>query len=124
LGRTLNDSVDDALVRRAAELLRTLGTSHRLSIVLELDRGPRCVHELVAHLGASQSLVSQHLRVLRNCGLVIGTRRGKETEYSLTDDHVGHIARDALSHGSERASQRTTRGIPERSPVTRRRAGS
>ena len=92
---------DDAVVSRAAELLRTLGTTHRLSIVLELDRGPRCVHELVEHLGASQSLVSQHLRVLRNSGLVTGARRGKETVYSLTDDHVAHIARDALSHGSE-----------------------
>ena len=92
---------DDVGVSRAAELLRTLGTSHRLSIVLELDRGPRCVHELVEHLGASQSLVSQHLRVLRNTGLVAGSRRGKETVYSLTDDHVAHIARDALSHSSE-----------------------
>jgi ArsR family transcriptional regulator, zinc-responsive transcriptional repressor len=97
----LDAARDVALITRAAELLRTLGTAHRLSIILELDRGPRCVHELVKHLGASQSLVSQHLRVLRNSGLVVGTRRGKETVYSLTDDHVGHIARDALSHGSE-----------------------
>jgi len=92
---------DNSSVSRAAELLRTLGTTHRLSIVLELDRGPRCVHELVVHLGASQSLVSQHLRVLRNSGLVTGERRGKETVYSLTDEHVAHIARDALSHGNE-----------------------
>jgi hypothetical protein len=32
---------------------------------------------------------------------VTGVRRGKETVYSLADDHVAHIARDALTHGGE-----------------------
>ena len=93
---------DEHQHRHAAERRRTPGTTHRLSIVLVLDHGPRCVHDLVDHLGASQSLVSQHLRVLRNSGLVTGERLGKETVYSLTDDHVGHIARAALSQGSGR----------------------
>jgi DNA-binding transcriptional ArsR family regulator len=82
-------------------LLRALGTPHRLAIVLELADGPRCVHELVDGIGISQSLASQHLRVLRTTGLVTGVRRGKETVYTLADDHVAHIARDALTHGSE-----------------------
>jgi len=85
----------------ACELLRALGSPHRLTIVLELANGPRCVHELVDGLGISQSLASQHLRVLRNTGLVVGTRRGKETLYSLPDHHVAHIAQDAVAHGSE-----------------------
>ena len=85
----------------ASELLRALGAPHRLAIVLELADTPRCVHELVERLGVSQSLVSQHLRVLRTTGLVTGTRRGKETLYALADEHVAHIARDALTHGSE-----------------------
>jgi ArsR family transcriptional regulator len=85
----------------ACELLRALGTPHRLAIVLELAEQPRCVHDLVDGLGISQSLASQHLRVLRTAGLVTAARRGKETVYSLTDEHVAHIARDALAHGSE-----------------------
>lgn len=85
----------------ASELLRALGAPHRLAIVLELANGPRCVHELVAQLGISQSLTSQHLRVLRHTGLAVATRRGKETVYALADHHVAHIARDALAHGDE-----------------------
>ena len=85
----------------ACDLLRALGTPHRLAIVLELANGPRCVHELIETLGISQSLTSQHLRVLRSAGLVVATRRGKETTYSLADEHVAHIARDALTHGDE-----------------------
>jgi len=87
----------------ACDLLRALGTPHRLAIVVELADGPRCVHELVESLGISQSLASQHLRVLRSTGLVVGVRQGKETAYSLADNHVAHIARDALAHGNESA---------------------
>jgi ArsR family transcriptional regulator, zinc-responsive transcriptional repressor len=88
----------------AGELLRALSAPHRLAIVLELAEGPRCVHELVDQLGISQSLTSQHLRVLRNTGLAVATRRGRETAYQLADDHVAHIARDAVAHGNEPAT--------------------
>jgi ArsR family transcriptional regulator, zinc-responsive transcriptional repressor len=71
----------------------------RLAIVLELCAGTRCVHELVDVLRISQSLVSQHLRVLRACGLVTGARRGRETAYSLAGAHAARIAQDALTHG-------------------------
>ena len=51
-------------------------------------------------LGISQSLASQHLRVLRASRLVTGARRGKETAYSLAGGHAVRIAQDALAHGS------------------------
>jgi DNA-binding transcriptional ArsR family regulator len=92
---------DGASLNEACDLLRALGTRHRLAIVLELAERPHCVHELVDGLGISQSLASQHLRVLRSAGLVTATRRGKETVYALADDHVAHIARDAITHGGE-----------------------
>ena len=88
----------------AAELLRALASEHRLAIVEQLSAGPRCVHELVDALGASQSLVSQHLRVLRGARVVRTERRGREVAYSLADDHVAHIVADAVSHASEARS--------------------
>ena len=94
-------ALDGRQLANAVDLLRALGAPHRLAIVLELTRGPRCVHELVDALGISQSLASQHLRVLRNAGLVSGARQGKESLYTLTDDHVARIAMDAVTHGSE-----------------------
>jgi ArsR family transcriptional regulator len=100
-GSTNPARLDERRLADAAELLRALGTPHRLAIVLELADTPRCVHELVDSLGISQSLVSQHLRVLRTTGLVTGARRGKETLYRLADGHVAHIARDAMTHGAE-----------------------
>jgi ArsR family transcriptional regulator, zinc-responsive transcriptional repressor len=97
----VNTSAEELNVASACELFRALGSVNRLAIVLELDRGDRCVHELVTEIGISQALASQHLRVLRTAGLVVGKRRGKETVYSLADEHVAHIVRDAVTHGSE-----------------------
>jgi DNA-binding transcriptional ArsR family regulator len=85
----------------AGDLLKTLSAPVRLAIVVELARRPLCVHDLVDALGASQSLVSQHLRVLRSAQLVAGSRRGREIEYRLVDEHVAHIVQDAIRHSEE-----------------------
>ncbi|WP_299951545.1 helix-turn-helix transcriptional regulator [uncultured Modestobacter sp.] len=91
-------------VQAASSLLAALAAPMRLSIVAQLLRhGSRCVHQLVDDLGAPQPLVSQHLRVLRGAGLVVGERRHREVHYALVDPHVGHIVRDALDHVSHAA---------------------
>ncbi len=85
----------------AGELLRALAAPVRIAIITELVSGPRCVHELVDAVNAPQPLISQHLRVLRGAGVVRGERRGREIAYSLTDEHIGHIVADAISHARE-----------------------
>jgi DNA-binding transcriptional ArsR family regulator len=85
----------------ASELLKALASPVRLGIVLELASGAKHVHELVAILGVSQPLVSQHLRVLRSSRIVTARRQAREIEYSLTDDHVAHIVLDAIRHAGE-----------------------
>lgn len=82
---------------RAGNLLRALAAPLRIAIVTELSAGPRCVHDLVDELGVPQPLVSQHLRILRSAGLVHGSRRGREIEYSLVDEHVARIVAAAVS---------------------------
>lgn len=86
----------------AAELLKAFAHPLRLAIVLEVRDGERCVHDLVEALGAAQPLVSQHLKVLRQAGVLTGRRRGREIAYSIADDHVIHIALDAIEHANER----------------------
>jgi len=93
--------LDADLLDRTARLFRALGNTTRLAVVDVLDSGPRCVHELVDELGVDQPLVSQHLRVLRSVDLLRTERRGKEVVYSLADDHVAHIVRDAITHSTE-----------------------
>src|SRR3954451_25462264 len=59
--------------------IQALGDPTRRSIFERLRRGPKAVGELAAELPVSRPAVSQHLRVLREAGLVteqrVGTRR-------------------------------------------------
>jgi ArsR family transcriptional regulator len=91
----------------AADLLKALATDIRVAVVVELRDGPRCVHELQSALRrrdreVSQPLMSHHLRVLRDAGLVVSSRRGTEIAYELADAHVGHLVGDALHLAKER----------------------
>ncbi|WP_226438395.1 MULTISPECIES: ArsR/SmtB family transcription factor [Rhodococcus] len=90
----------DTLVA-AGELLRALSAPVRIAIVLQLQQSAQCVHELVATLGVTQPLISQHLRVLKTAGVVRGERSGREVVYHLADDHLAHIVVDAVAHAQE-----------------------
>jgi len=88
-------------LQAASELLRALASPVRMGIVRELADSGKRVHELVAALGVSQPLVSQHLRVLRAYRIVTAHRQAREMEYRLADDHVAHIVLDAIRHTEE-----------------------
>lgn len=84
----------------AAELLRALASEVRLAVVAELANAPRCVHELQAALRGqdrevSQPLLSQHLKVLRDAGLVTTTRTGTKITYRLADARAIRVVADA-----------------------------
>ena len=56
----------------------------RTQIVRALSAGPLSVGDLAAILERSKSATSQHLRVLRDAGIVVPRRRGRVVIYSLT----------------------------------------
>lgn len=70
---------------RAARF-RALGDPTRLRIVLALLDGTRCVCELREEVGVAGPLLSHHLAVLRQAGLVAAVRRGRWVDYSVTPD--------------------------------------
>lgn len=90
----------------AGELFKVLSSPVRLAIVDLLSVRPRYVHELSELTGLTQPHVSQHLRVLRNTGVVRGVRRHREIAYQLRDAHVARIVRDALAHSEESSPDR------------------
>ena len=60
-----------------------LGDPIRLRILSELAGGQRCVCELIDVIDVAANLLSYHLRVLRDAGLVESTRRGRWVDYRL-----------------------------------------
>jgi ArsR family transcriptional regulator, zinc-responsive transcriptional repressor len=92
---------DQRVLHDAGELLRALAAPVRIAIVLQLQRSQRCVHELVDALAVPQPLVSQHLRILKQAGVVASERSGREVLYRLVDHHLAHIVVDAVAHAGE-----------------------
>jgi DNA-binding transcriptional ArsR family regulator len=92
----------DRSLEAPAALFKALGSPLRLRILVELMTNAQCVHDLTMATKASQPLVSQHLRVLRQTRLVSYQKNGKEIIYSIADDHIAHIVRDALAHITEK----------------------
>ena len=62
---------------------RALADATRLAIIDRLRDGERCVCDLTEALDASQPLLSFHIKILRNAGLIDGRRSGRWVYYSL-----------------------------------------
>ncbi|HSJ50388.1 MAG TPA: metalloregulator ArsR/SmtB family transcription factor [Actinomycetota bacterium] len=60
-----------------------LGDPARLAVLRELQSGTTCVCQLAPSLGMAPNLLSYHLRVLREAGLVEGARRGRRVDYRV-----------------------------------------
>ncbi len=88
--------------------LQALADPLRWRIVELLGREQLCVCHLVDELGISQPLVSHHLKVLREGGLVVGERYRYWTYYRVVPDAIREVA--------ERLA-----GIAEHEPVDDRR---
>lgn len=74
-----------------AKLFKVFSDPKRLQI-LELLKERECnVSEIMEKLSLKQSTVSQHLRSLRECGVVTTKKDGREVTYSLRDDKVVEI---------------------------------
>ena len=74
-----------------AELSKAYGHHTRLRILDILARDEACVCHLTALLGEAQAHVSQHLRVLRDSGLVVDRRDGVMVYYRLADARAAAV---------------------------------
>ncbi len=92
------EPVDPEHCRLAAATFSAMGDASRATILVHLSRGERCVSDLAAELGISESAVSQHLRLLRTLRLVRPRRQGRHVYYSLDDHHVEVLLDVCLEH--------------------------
>jgi DNA-binding transcriptional ArsR family regulator len=73
------------------EPLTALGDPTRRTIFERLAERPRAVGELARELPVSRPAVSQHLKVLKDAGLVVDRRAGARRIYQLDPDGVGAL---------------------------------
>ncbi|AND42892.1 MAG: ArsR/SmtB family transcription factor [Bacillota bacterium] len=73
-------------IDKAATILKLLGDKTRLTMVKILDNNDCCVCEFVEIFKMSQPAISQHIRKLKDAGVVREARRGQWIIYSLNKD--------------------------------------
>lgn len=93
--------IEEARLVLLAETFRLLGDPTRLRVLLTCLDGPVAVNEIARRTGASQPLVSHHLRLLRGARLVRGERQQRQVLYEADDAHVRDMLRDMLDHTGE-----------------------
>ncbi|MCL6579831.1 MAG: metalloregulator ArsR/SmtB family transcription factor [Candidatus Bathyarchaeota archaeon] len=74
-----------------AKIFNALADPIRLEILECLRNGEKCVCEIIPHLGIAQPVVSRHLAILKNCGLVKHRKDGNRRFYSISDPAVFQI---------------------------------
>jgi DNA-binding transcriptional ArsR family regulator len=93
---------------QAAECLRTLAHPHRLRMVQMVLAGRYTVGELAEACGIPSHMASEHLRLMKHCGLLTSERDGRRTYYQAAEPYLRNImqcisgrfgARDAARRG-------------------------
>lgn len=105
--RTTTDSTDLGSPENVAvisSLIRAVDSPLRIRMLIALNERPHYVSELVALVGSSQPLVSQHLKVLKSVNLVHAERRGRQISYSLAQPMAIDLLRLALE-AADRTSE-------------------
>jgi len=74
-----------------AQALQALGDPTRRSVLEELRAGPAAVGEIAARLPVSRPAVSQHLRVLKEAGLVTERQNGTRRLYRVDPDGLAEL---------------------------------
>jgi len=89
-------SSDEKLIRLKAKVFKALADPVRLKIIEFLRDGEKCVCEIIPHVDIAQPLVSRHLKILRDSGLVRVRKEGNRRYYSVTDLKIFKII-DAIT---------------------------
>lgn len=80
-------------VEQALALFRALADETRLKVIDRLREGEQCVCDLTDVLGASQSRMSFHLKVLKDAGLVTDRKDGRWVYYALNLETLALVGR-------------------------------
>ena len=79
----IQDDTKKVILSKHASLCKTLAHVSRLEIVELLSKGERSVGEIADSIGLSISTTSQHLRLLKDCNVLVTRKEGRTVYYGL-----------------------------------------
>ena len=90
--------LDEHTAAHVAELFRAFSDTSRVRILYALTIRELNVGAIAHAVGISESAVSHHLRGLRQMGLVVARREGKEVYYRIEDEHIISLFGQGINH--------------------------
>jgi ArsR family transcriptional regulator len=80
-----------SIEEKQTKFLKCIGDPTRLRILKFLATGEKCVCEIVEAIDKEQSLVSHHLKALKECNIVLSTQKAKRIYYRLANPEVASL---------------------------------
>ncbi len=77
-----------------ARVFKALSDPIRLNMLDFLRDGEKCVCVIVPHVKLIQPVVSRHLKILKECGIIKGRKEGNRRLYSITNPQIFRIIDD------------------------------
>ncbi len=101
----MSDLPNEQILDAMEDLLSVASDSTRLKIMLSISDEEHNVSEIVEMVGASQSLVSHQLDVLKKHRLVSVRKDGRKAYYILSDHHINELIKVVYEHVSEKEDE-------------------
>jgi len=99
------DALKRSLYESLAKVAQGLASANRLQLLEYLAQGSRSVEALAGMAGLSVANTSQHLRALRQAGLVVPHKEGQRVFYSIAGDEVVRLYGALQRAGEARAAE-------------------
>lgn len=96
------DNVNETELYDLAELFKIFGDSTRIRILFQLFKAEEVsVGDIADNLNMTVSAISHQLRILKHSKLIKSRRDGRQSLYSLADEHVRTIMECGVEHIEE-----------------------
>lgn len=74
------------------QVFKALSDETRLKILIIISRKRICAKGIAKHLGISEASVSQHLKILKEAGIIVGIKMGYYVHYSLQESALSGVS--------------------------------
>jgi len=92
----VSNDIKKADFSKEADILKTIGHPVRLKIVIGLLENECCVKDIWECMDLPQPVVSQHLTILRDRGIVTSKRAGNKINYNVSNPFVIDIIKKCI----------------------------
>ena len=97
----MSEIPNEKILTKMEELLNVASDYTRLKILYAIMDEDKSVSTIIEEVGASQSLVSHQLKVLKKANLVATHKEGPKVFYKLADEHVNSLLKVVQQHAEE-----------------------